>query len=52
MASESKRRRRSDQVSPREALEEVRGGGGGFVWIGLHEPSERVGLDVGMPVNA
>ncbi|MFE0632345.1 magnesium and cobalt transport protein CorA [Streptomyces sp. NPDC058864] len=34
-------RRGSDHISPREALEKVRGGDEGFVWIGLHEPSER-----------
>jgi magnesium transporter len=35
-------RRVSDHVSPRVALDKVRGGGeGGFVWIGLHEPSEQ-----------
>jgi magnesium transporter len=34
-------RRASDHLSPREALDQVRGGGDGFVWIGLHEPSEQ-----------
>jgi magnesium transporter len=33
-------RRSSDHVSPRQALENVRADGG-FVWIGLHEPSEQ-----------
>jgi magnesium transporter len=34
-------RRASDHVSPREALDKVRVAGEGFVWIGLHEPSEQ-----------
>jgi magnesium transporter len=33
-------RRCSDHISPREALEKVNAGGG-FVWIGLHEPTEQ-----------
>jgi magnesium transporter len=35
-------RRSSDHFSPREALDKARGDGGdGFVWIGLHEPTEQ-----------
>ncbi|GAA1916875.1 magnesium and cobalt transport protein CorA [Streptantibioticus ferralitis] len=34
-------RRRTGQVTPREALDLVRETGEGFVWIGLHEPGER-----------
>jgi magnesium transporter len=34
-------RRKSDHISPREALAKVRAAGDGFVWIGLHEPSEQ-----------
>ncbi|MDT3396218.1 magnesium and cobalt transport protein CorA [Streptomyces sp. B1866] len=33
-------RRVSDHVSPSQAMERVRAGGG-FAWIGLHEPTER-----------
>ncbi|AEW96371.1 MULTISPECIES: magnesium and cobalt transport protein CorA [Streptomycetaceae] len=34
-------RRCAERLTPREALERVRGAGEGFVWIGLHEPGER-----------
>jgi magnesium transporter len=30
-----------DHLTPQEALARVRGGSDGFVWIGLHEPSEQ-----------